>query len=58
MKLIHRQVYELPDFDYFKYELGWDFVDDMEEVVENLRNFTDEDLIDILGLPDEYYEVK
>lgn len=58
MKLIHKQVYELPDFAYFRDILGWDFVDNMEDVIENLQSYTEEDLNGTLGFPDEYYEVK
>lgn len=55
MKLIHKQVYELPDFEYFNGELEWD-VNTWDDVINILEGF--EDLTEVLGFPDEYYEIK
>lgn len=57
MEFIHKQVYSLPEFEFFKYELEWD-VDSWEDVINILQDFTLEELIDVLGFPAEYYEVK
>jgi len=55
MKLIHKQVYELPDFEFFNEELGWS-VKTWDDVINILEGF--EDLTETLGFPDEYYEVE
>lgn len=55
MKLIHKQIYELPDFEFFSEELFWP-VKTWDDVINILEGF--EDLTEVLGFPDEYYEVK
>lgn len=55
MKLIKKEVYNLPDFEYFSEELGWD-VKTQDDVINILDGF--ESLIDVLGFPDQCYEIK
>lgn len=57
MKFIHKQVYSLPEFEFFRDELEWD-VDSWEDVINTLQDLTLEELIDVLGFPAECYEVK
>lgn len=50
MNFVVEVKYPLPDFDYFKYELGWD-VDSMEDVLELLKQLREDDWNMILGYP-------
>jgi len=55
MKLVRKEVYDLPNFEYFSEELNWG-VKTWDDVINILQEF--ENLTDVLGFPDEYYEVK
>lgn len=50
MNFVVQIKYPLPDLDYFKYELGWD-VNSMEDVLESLSQWEEDDWRDILGYP-------
>ena len=50
MNFVVQVKYPLPDLDYFKYELKWD-VNSMEDVLESLSQWVEDDWYTILGYP-------
>ena len=50
MNFVVQVKYPLPDLDYFKYELKWD-VNSMEDVLESLSQWEEDDWYTILGYP-------
>ena len=45
---IIKRSYDLPDFDYFKYELGWN-VDSIDDVLDLIEMYTDKERFELLG---------
>lgn len=48
MKLIQKITWDLPDLAYFTDELGWP-VTSMDEIIEQIKNWDESDLIQLLG---------
>ena len=58
MNFVVQVKYPLPDLDYFKYELKWD-VNSMEDVLESLSQWVEDDWYTILGYPiDRYFYIE
>ena len=53
MKFIQKITYDLGSLDYYRDELGWD-VDSIEDVVERIKDWNDEELRILLGYATDY----
>lgn len=53
MKFIQKVTWELGDLEYYKGELHWD-VNTIEDVVENIKDWNDEELYTLLGHATDY----
>lgn len=50
MKFVLKTTYNLGDLEYYRDELGWD-VNSIEDVVERIQDWNDEELFTLLGYP-------
>ena len=53
MKFIQQITYSLGSLEYYRDELGWD-VDSIEDVVERIKDWNDEELRMVLGYATNY----
>lgn len=53
MKFIQKVTWDLGDLDYYKNELHWN-VNTIEDVVEYLKDWNDEELYSLLGCAIDY----
>lgn len=53
MKFIQKITYNLGSLEYYRDELGWD-VNSIEEVVERIQDWNDEELHTLLGYATNY----
>lgn len=53
MKFIQKITYDLGSLEYYRDELGWD-VDSIEDVVERINDWNDEELHALLGCATDY----
>lgn len=53
MKFVQKVTWDLGDLEYYKNELHWD-VNTIEDVVENIKDWNDEELYTLLGYATDY----
>lgn len=53
MKFIQKITYDLGSLEYYRDELGWN-VDTIEDVVEIIKDWNDEELYALLGCTTDY----
>lgn len=53
MKFVQKVTWDLGDLEYYKNELHWD-VDTIEDVVENIKDWNDDELYLLLGRATDY----
>lgn len=53
MKFVQKITYNLGSLEYYRDELGWD-VHSMEDVVERIKDWNDEELRTLLGYAIDY----
>lgn len=53
MKFVQKVTWDLGDLEYYKNELHWP-VDTIEDVVENIKDWNDEELYTLLGRATDY----
>ena len=53
MKFIQKVTYDLGSLEYYRNELGWD-VNSIEDVVELIKDWNDEELRTLLGYATDY----
>lgn len=53
MKFVQKITYNLGDLEYYRDELGWN-VDSIEDVIERIKDWNDEELRTVLGCATDY----
>jgi len=53
MKFVQKITYDLGSLEYYRDELGWN-VHSMEDVVERIKDWNDEELRTLLGYATDY----
>jgi len=53
MRFVQKITYDLGNLEYYRDELGWN-VDSIEDVVERIKDWNDEELHTLLGYATDY----